>query len=134
MLAEWNRRRELKKQITSLQEREAKSRLQAKNDSPESVPELHGFEIGVRQRQLAELETGRLVRKARRLGIQIPQQESWWWEDETFEGTMSLDGAYEGKYYLTEFGKVGVSKLIREERRKSIEWWVKIITPILSAL
>src|ERR1044071_3536605 len=121
MFDEWKQRRELKKRITELQGLEAKSRLRANSDSPESVPELHGFEISVRQRQLAELETNRLVRKASRLGIQIPQQESWWWEDEAFEGETIGDAVYTGKYYLTEFGKVGVSKLIREERRKTIE-------------
>jgi hypothetical protein len=84
--------------------------------------------------QLVELETDRLVKKAQRMGIEIPRKDNWWWEDETFDGPMISNGVYEGKFYLTEWGKAGVSKLIREERRKSIEWWIKVITPILSAI
>lgn len=86
------------------------------------------------QRELAELDTNQLVRKAGRRGIQIPDNENWWREDETFEGREILNGVYEGKFYLTEFGKAGVSRLIQDDRRKSIEWWVKILTPVLSAL
>ncbi len=137
MFDEWKKRRELQARINSLKEREVTSRARTDSNSPEynpdATPELHGYEIGSLQRQLADLETDRLVRKARRLGIEIPQKESWWWEDETFEGEV-INGVHEGKFYLTEFGKAGVYKLIKEERRKSIEWWVKITTPMLSAL
>lgn len=137
MFDEWKKQRELRRRINSLKERETISRARTDSNSPKYNPEakleVHGYEIGSLQRQLAELETDRLVRKARWLGVEIPQKEGWWWEDETFEGEV-INGVYRGRFYLTEFGKVGVYKLIKEERRKSIDWWVKIITPILSAL
>jgi hypothetical protein len=138
MFDERRKRRELKRQIASLKEREAKSRALTDKDSPkydpEAEPELHGYNIIYLQERLADLETEQLMRKARQLGVEVQQKESWWWEDESFEGQMLPDGTWEGKYYLTEIGKAGVSRLIREERKKSIEGWVKIITPILSAV
>jgi hypothetical protein len=136
MFDEWKKRRKIKKRLASLKEQEAISNAQTDIYSPEYNPEakpvMVGFEIGSLQRGLADMETNRLTTKARRLGIQLPPEKNWWLEDEMFEGEI-IDGVYEGKYFLTEAGMAGVSKLIREERRRSIEWWVKIITPILSA-
>jgi hypothetical protein len=43
-------------------------------------------------------------------------------------------GVDDFRHYLTDIGKAGVSKLIREEKRKNIEWRVKIIITILTAL
>jgi lipopolysaccharide export LptBFGC system permease protein LptF len=138
MFNEWKKRRELKKQIASLKEREAKSRALTDKNSPEydpeAKPEIHGYNISYLQQRLADLETNRLMHKARKLGIQLSQTPSWWEMDESAEPEQMPDGSYSGKFYLTKIGKVGVSKLIREEKRKNVEWWVKIITPILSAI
>jgi hypothetical protein len=35
-------------------------------------------------------------------------------------------------YYLREKGKAGVRRRIRDERRKNVEWWVRIIAPFLA--
>jgi hypothetical protein len=80
--------------------------------------------------RLDELETERLIGKAQRLGIEIPKKEGWWWDD--LDYVSSPDDV---SFYLTDVGKAGVSKLIREERKKSIEWWIKtIIVPLITAL
>lgn len=81
------------------------------------------------KQRLDAIETERLTKKARQLGIEIPSTRTWWWDDLDY---VSSPG--EATFYLTDIGKAGVSKLIREEKRKNIEWWVKTITPILGAL
>lgn len=135
MFDEWRKRRELKKQLASLKKKEAAVRRALDDfDSPEyhsprELPEL-GYDIRFCEQELDKLETTRLVRNALRLGIQIPEEESWWEEDESEAG----DGSYKPYDYLTQVGKENVSRLIRDERRKNVEWWVKVITPILSAL
>jgi len=53
--------------------------------------------------------------KARRLSIEIPDDKVGWWEGDR------------GLSPLTETGLIGVRKIIREERLKRWEQWVKII-------
>ena len=132
--AERKQGRRLRREIASLKEQQAKALapLDGESNLRRKLPP-HAFKIATMQLELAELDTNRLVRKARRRGIQIPHSENWWWEDETFEGE-TFNGVCEGRFYLTESGKAGVSRLIQDDRKKSIEWWVRIITPVLSAL
>ena len=66
-------------------------------------------------------EAERLMRKARRLGIDYKSDESYW--DEPKE-----DG-------LSEIaGHAKLRKLIRDERLRIAESWVKVLVPILSAI
>jgi hypothetical protein len=142
MFDEWRERRELRKKITSLRKKEAKFRAKmdgsfaddSDESKPETIPISVSYKLSSSVIQLDKLESERLLRKANSLGIEFPKASDWWWEDDD-AGKFSPDGeTWEGKYYLTDIGKAGVSKLIREERRKNVEWWVKIITPILSAI
>jgi multisubunit Na+/H+ antiporter MnhB subunit len=45
-----------------------------------------------------------------------------------FPGFAPLD------WYLQENGQRTVGKLIRKERRENVEWWVKVLSPILSLI
>lgn len=128
--------RELRREITQLEEEEAALRAGRENpdDAPATIEEYGRNAIIINLNrlfiQLAELETERLVRKARRLGIQIPQNDSWWWAD-----TDNADSPDNVNFYLTDIGKAGVTRLIRDNRRASIEWWFKtIIIPLLTIL
>ena len=136
MFDEWKQRRELKKRIALLKEKEAEFRAIPDADYPEDpwqkpkpLPIALGSELSSARRQLDDLETDRLVRKARCLGIEIPNTSSWWWNDSDY-----VDSPDDVSFGLTEIGKAGVSRLIREEKRKSIEWWVRVIVPVLTAL
>lgn len=78
-------------------------------------------------------ETDALRSEAMQLGIQIPRTEGWWWfDDEAVVGIspemLRLIGTDDYEY-LTELGKAGTKRLIREERnklkeevRKDIQW------------
>lgn len=142
VLDEWRKMRKLRKEIASLEAEEAALRSGRDSGEPPDAPataEEYGrnatiLNLNHLSVQLAELETKRLVRKARRLGIHIPRDAGWWWEAETV-ARVTPHGTYEGTYYLTDAGKSGISKLIREERKKSVGWWVtNVIVPLLTAI
>jgi hypothetical protein len=80
--------------------------------------------------QLELYESDLLRRKALQLGIDIPANPDWW-KDDNDDGVMPPESV---TTWLTYKGRVGVDKLIREEKRKNIEWLVKTLTPIIGAL
>jgi len=76
-------------------------------------------------------ETDALKREALRLGIEIPRNPGWWWEDvDNFGGSLQDWEFVRDDYtYLTEIEKSGARRFIREEvrrleqeMRKDIEW------------
>mgnify|MGYP003580614802 CR=1 FL=1 len=71
-----------------------------------------------------QIESGFLLLKAHSLGIEYPTQEDnpKWWNSNVADA------------WLSEHGQIRLNKLIKDERRKNIEWWVKVITPLLGAL
>lgn len=84
--------------------------------------------INGRKMKLSALDTDRLLKKMNKLGIEVPVQKEWWWND------IDYVGPDEFQYYLTDFGKASVLKLIKEERRRNTEWWVKTVVTVILAL
>jgi hypothetical protein len=82
------------------------------------------------KQQLEIFESRTLLRKARQSGIEIPRNPAWW-SDDNEDGGMPPEAV---TTWLSEVGRIGVTKLIREESRRNIEWWVKVAIPLLSAL
>lgn len=83
------------------------------------------------------IESEVLTNQARSLGIEIPNRKDWWFDDydEQIEAGVPselLDDV--GSQWLSSTGRLMVSSMIRKERRQSVEWWVKIITPLLAAI
>lgn len=78
------------------------------------------------------VETDALTHEALRLGIPIPNDPDWWWIDDEVRRDVSSEMwelISESHEYLTEIGKSGARKLIRdelrrleEEARKDVEW------------
>jgi hypothetical protein len=125
MFDEWRERRSLQRGINLLKKEE--STFDGLEDQ-EKLAKLH-IKLSGRELRLAVIDTDRLLRKVRQLGIELPpKKDSWWWDD------MDYAGPDDYRSYLTDIGKASVSKLIREERRKNIEWWVKIVVTIITAL
>jgi hypothetical protein len=78
---------------------------------------------------IAALESDGLLNKAEELGIEFPPgKKSWWFDDLDFKDPDSY------RSYLTDAGKAGVAKLIRDERKKNAEWWVKTVVSVITAL
>ncbi|CAN5363106.1 hypothetical protein BH20ACI1_BH20ACI1_01540 [soil metagenome] len=125
MFDERSKRRSLKREIVFLEKE--KSKLDELTDKKElwalnaKVFECH--------QKLDAIDTDRLLKKAQQLGIEIsPDKKNWWWDD--FDDA----GADNFRHYLTDIGKAGISKLIKEEKRENIEWWVKMFVAIITAL
>ena|SRR6266404_6167737 len=81
-------------------------------------------ELAFLQLEADVFESSILERKAEALAMEVPDRPDWW-EHEVPNGHLR---------WLTDKGKRGVKIMIRQERRKRIEWWVKIITPILTII
>lgn len=68
--------------------------------------------------------------KAEKFGLEVPtfQEKPSWWRDD------GEDGQEPVIRWLSEKGRQGLQNLIRDERRKTWEWRVRVITPILTIL
>jgi hypothetical protein len=75
---------------------------------------------------LEMFESDLLLNKAERLGIEIPERRDWWANDDT-EGNLPPDDI---SWRLSQKGRIGVANLIRHEKRKEFEWWLKIIAAL----
>lgn len=83
-------------------------------------------------------ETAELKRQALELGIEIPRNSDWWWDDSEDlieSGSVSIQELeYAVSFYLTEQGKSGFRRLIREEQAmikdRRIRWICQIIASI----
>jgi hypothetical protein len=79
---------------------------------------------------LEQFESGGVILKAECLAVDVPNKEekpTWWTHD--YE-----DDTLRDHYWLSERGRAGVLRLIREERRKTWEWRIRVLTPILTIL
>jgi hypothetical protein len=85
------------------------------------------------EQNLEIFESGVILNKARRRAIEIPnrQDKPHWWSNDNDDGSMP---GWVVTYWLNQFGRTGLAKLINEERKRNVEWWVKIATPLLTAL
>ena len=82
-------------------------------------------------------ESDILVNNAQRLGVDIPKTADWWEDDYNEQDYGGLPAHVLNDIlnrWLTPKGRLMVAKLIREERRKNVEWWVRVIAPLLGAL
>ena len=62
------------------------------------------------------------------LGVPTYQEKPDWWRDDSDNGEEPV------VRWLSEQGRQGVSNLIRDDRRQTWEWRIKVITPILTIL
>jgi|GEM_PF-1902701 Predicted oxidoreductase len=68
-------------------------------------------------------ETLILLAEAARLGIELPEgKEGWYYSESGYESL------------LTGLGQIRARRLLRDERRKNVEWWVRVIGPVLTVL
>jgi hypothetical protein len=137
---EKKRRQDLQREISLIlqmrEELRAKQRLDPSTETEMELINLRAPLKGV-QKQLGEFESKLLIDEARRRGISIPKEPDWWSTDR---------GDYEGHgwqeqfvvdmstCWLSETGRAMVTRLIKDDRKKNIEWWVKMVAPLLAAL
>lgn len=124
------KRREFVEKIGS--NTEALSLLNNENDPDATHRKKLQQTIYQQQRNLEIFESSLIIRKARSRGIEIPahRDKPFWWADDAEEG---MPG-YAITFWLNELGRTSVNKLIRKEWKENVEWWVKIVTPLLGVL
>lgn len=88
--------------------------------------------LGALHDEIEGLETDFLLKRIETLGIELPKGKSSWWRND-----IEYSDFDDVRFYLTSTGKRYVNKLIRDERKKNIEWWIKLVgglIPMLTAL
>jgi hypothetical protein len=94
-------------------------------------------EVSSTEKSLEIFESNVLIRKARHRGIEIPRNSTWWRDDSDeydYPGAAREFLESMTTTWLSETGRAMVTRLILDDRKKNIEWWIKIVMPILGAL
>jgi hypothetical protein len=139
-VSESKTRKQLQSEISAIKKRREVLRDE-QHISPNRNTEaaLRELRPGLRlaEKRLEQFESGLLVKEAHRRGLVISKDADWWSSDR---------GDYEGHgwdeqfikdmtaTWLSESGRAIVRRLIAEDRKKNIEWWFRIIMPLLSVL
>ncbi len=91
---------------------------------------LATFELQGCMWALEQHKSRAILWKTEKLALEVPnyQEKPTWWRDDSENGEEAV------VRWLSERGRRGVSNLIRDERRKTWEWRIKVITPILAIL
>src|SRR5207248_6770021 len=84
-------------------------------------------ELKRRAKQITDRVCGELVRR----GIDPPRGHGMWWDDmEDHVARSKIEAAT--NFYLTEKGEATARRLIREDKRRNVEWWIKKIGSIVA--
>ncbi|MBK9152795.1 MAG: hypothetical protein IPM25_00930 [Chloracidobacterium sp.] len=138
MFERFRKRRQLSKRILALEE--IRRRLEEKQEGfrkdyldAEKRHDVDGTDVSNHFlqetfRELSWVETEQLKNEARKYDIVFPRSNKmWWWSDPDFEGVPS-----DAPDLLTEEGKAGAIKLIKDERRAELDERVKTWTMIIT--
>jgi hypothetical protein len=93
----------------------------AAGEDEDSVVDNYIDEVSEYQTRLNFIRTLKLLRKANKLGIEVPDKQTDWFTDAY---NVQADATYK---VLTELGEARVRNLIRKQRREDMEWWIKVI-------
>jgi len=128
VLRRWRIRRALEQKLAQAHE-DYQSVLHNPNKTKQALL-LATFELQGCQWALDQHKSRAILWKAEKLALDVPnrQEKPAWWRDD------SEDGGEPVIRWLSEKGRQGVSNLIRDERRKTWEWRIKVFTPILTIL
>lgn len=129
MFDEWKRRRALQRNIDETNEKLSALRHSIKEQQNNDKRLQLARTLESYKYQRAFFESKQLIEKALRLGIEIPRENGWW--DSDYEDGMPPEAVTS---WLNYKGRIAAAKLLREERRKNIEWWVKTLTPLFGIL
>ena len=81
-----------------------------------------------RAKQITDRVCDELVRR----GIDPPSGHGMWWDDMEDHGGTIEEIEAATNFYLTEKGEAAAKRLIREDKRRNAEWWIKMIGSIVA--
>jgi hypothetical protein len=64
--------------------------------------------------------------RRKRLGIDIPDRKDWWSNDNIHSDLPPDDVTW----WLSQKGRIGLANLVKQARRKELEWWLRIIAAL----
>ncbi|HEX8289805.1 MAG TPA: hypothetical protein VF556_17620 [Pyrinomonadaceae bacterium] len=128
MIKDWIKRHNLNKEKKHLEKRLALIReptddLELIHKQVELVLEIENIDNKLRM-----LETSILTRKAIKLGLELPSVEKY----QTFTAKEGV--STRTHTFLTKFEQSKLKRQIRIEQRASIEFWFKVLIPVISTL
>lgn len=109
------------------------------NPNRQTEAQLRELRPGLRlaERNLEQFESRLLVKEAHRRGLVISKDADWWTNDRLdYEGHGFEEQFINDMYttWLSEIGQAMVTRLIADDRKKNIEWWMKIVIPLLTLM
>ena len=132
MADDWKKRREYRTKIAANEK--ALALLRNEND-PDYERRKKLQQTLAKQRENFEIfESGCVIKKARKRAIDIPSRRErphWWKDDQDELGSLP---EYAVTHWLSETGRIGVLKLIQQERRADIEWWAKLLGGLIGSV
>lgn len=129
-LQEWRERRVLLREIKQLKKSYTAKKDTVQAQGKSQLLSAHMSELVDIKLKLKQLETKQINRRATKLGIKIPTDDKEVWYTQMVSGE---DGPEAVAVYSQE-GKRRMGRLIRDERRSNVEFWIKILSPIIAAL
>ncbi len=123
-LEEWKSRRKIKGELNRLREFYLPRLKAARGQEAEELAEQYYQERCIPEAELDHIETRKLLRKARKYLIEVPNDGDWWEDEED----------YLLKGNLTEVGQLRLRRLISNEQYAHIKKWVELIVPLLTLL
>jgi hypothetical protein len=78
--------------------------------------------------------TDRLTSELLRRGIEPPRGHGMWWDDSEDHGGTIEEIEAATRVYLNHKGEAAARRLIREDKRRNIEWWVKVVGSIAALI
>ena len=85
-----------------------------------------------RETELGRIRTDKLVRRAERRGIDLRAKQDWWTEKKWDLDEDEMDNNQ--VKVLTESGLAQAKRLIRNDFRQSVKWWVEVVGQVAVAL
>ena len=132
MFDDWQKRREYRTKIADNER--ALASLTDETDPDGKQRRKLRQTLSQQRLNLEFFESNRVIRKARRRAIDLPSRRDkphWWNDDQDEEGSVP---EYAVSRWLSETGRTGVLKLIKQERRSDIEWWAKLLGGLIGSL
>jgi hypothetical protein len=137
---ERKKRQHLQREISVIKEgREELRAEQHTNPNRQTEAALRELRPRLRyaERNLEQFESRLLVKEAIRRGIAISKEADWWTNDRVDYEGRGLEEQFINDMYttwLSETGRAMVTRLIADDRKKNIEWWMKIVIPLLTIM
>jgi hypothetical protein len=133
------KRQQLQREINQiLERREALRTEQRDNPNAETEKELRSLRptLTHAERALEQFESKLVLQEARRRGITVSKDTDWWSTDRGDYDNHGWEPQFVDDmttYWLSGIGRAMVTRLIKDDRKKNIEWWVRIVGPLIAA-